>query len=216
MPKVVKGSAVLSISTGRVSSIRKDPAGGYNVSVGGNTHYVPHNRKLQPKLRAGSQVRKGDPLTLGPVNPHDMLPLTGINRVQGHLASELNSIYGKQGIRRRNTEVVVRALSNVTKVEDPGDSPDFVKGDFAPTSTVQHWNKTSGKKARPVIHSPIMRGVKQVPLDMQEDWLARLNHEKLKDTVIEGAQRGWSSDIHGKHPIPPLIYSAEFGMKKPY
>jgi DNA-directed RNA polymerase subunit beta' len=215
MPKVVKGSAVLSTSTGRVTSIRKDPAGGYNVTVGSQQHYVPHNRQLMPKMRAGSRVRKGDPLSVGPVNPHDMLPLTGINRVQGQLASELHGIYGKQGIRRRNSEVVVRALSNITKVEDPGDNPDLVKGDYAPTTTVQHWNnKQKGKK--PVMHQPVMRGVKQVPLDMQEDWLARLNHEKLKETIIEGSQRGWSSDIHGTHPIPPLIYSAEFGKKKPY
>lgn len=216
MPKVVKGSAVLSTASGRITNIRRDPAGGFNVSVGGTNHYVPHNRKLVPKMRAGTQVRKGDPLTLGPVNPHDMLPLTGINRVQGHMASELHNIYGKQGIRRRNTEVVVRALSNVTKVEDPGDNPDLVKGDYAPTTTVQRWNKKVGKKGRPVIHTPAMRGVKQVPLDMQEDWLARLNHEKLKETIVEGSQRGWESDIHGIHPIPPLIYSAEFGMKKPY
>ena len=216
MPKIVKGSAVLSTSNGRVSSIRKDPAGGYNVSVGSTSHYVPHDRALAPKLRAGSQVRKGDPITLGPVNPHDMLPLTGINRVQGQLASELHGIYGTQGIRRRNSEVVVRAMSNITRVEDPGDNPDLVRGDYAPTTTVQHWNKKSGKKGRPVMHTPVMRGVKQVPLDMQEDWLARLNHEKLKETIIEGAQRGWSSDLHGVHPIPPLIYSAEFGKKKPY
>lgn len=215
MPKVVKGSAVLSNATGKVTNIRRDPAGGYNVTVGSQKHYVPHNRQLMPKMRAGSRVRKGDPITVGPVNPHEMLPLTGVNRVQGQIASELHGIYGQQGVRRRNSEVVVRALSNITRVEDPGDNPDLVKGDLAPTTTVQAWN-TKQKGKRPVSHQPIMRGVKQVPLDMQEDWLARLNHEKLKETIVEGAQRGWSSDIHGTHPIPPLIYSAEFGKKKPY
>lgn len=216
MPKVVKGSAVLSKSTGRITSVRKDVAGGYNVTVGTTTHYVPQSRKLPPNMRAGTKVRKGDPLTLGPVNPHEMLPLTGISRVQGQLASELHNIYGNQGIRRRNSEVVVRALSNITKIEDPGDSRDYVKGDMAPTTVVQDWNNKVGKNGKPIAHSPIMRGVKQVPLDMQEDWLARLNHEKLKETIIEGSQRGWESDIHGTHPVPPLIYSAEFGKGKPY
>jgi len=215
MPKIVKGSAVLSTATGRVTNIRKDPAGGYNVTIGSAQHYVPYDRQIMPKLRAGTKVRKGDPITLGPINPHEMLPLTGINRVQGQLASELHSVYGEQGVRRRNSEVVVRALSNITKIEDPGDNPDFVKGDLAPTTVVQHWNSTS-KNSKPVVHQPIMRGVQQVPLDMQEDWLARLNHERLSETIVEGAQRGWSSDIHGTHPIPPLIYSAEFGKKKPY
>jgi hypothetical protein len=46
---------------------------------------------------------------------------------------------------------------------------------------------------------------------MSENWMARLNTKDLAKTIREGASRGWSSDIHGTHPIPGYVYGAEFG-----
>jgi DNA-directed RNA polymerase subunit beta' len=220
MPKKVKGSAKLSTASGKVGAIKKDPAGGVNVTIGDTSHYIPADRNVLTKMKRGATVKKGDPITAGPINPHELLPLTNMNKVQGYLASELHSIYAPEGIRRRNSEVIVRSLSNVTKVENPGDNDDFIVGDFAPTSVVNDWNKKNRKLGRlPVRHSPVLRGVKQIPLDVQTDWLARLNHENLRGTIVEAAQQGWASQLHGDHPIPPLIYGAEFGKgtkKKPW
>ena len=77
------------------------------------------------------------------------------------------------------------------------------------TSNVGYHNK---KRKKPVKFTPILRGVTQTPLDMQEDWMARLQYQKLKDTIVDGALRGWSSNIHGLHPIPALAYGSEFGQ----
>jgi DNA-directed RNA polymerase subunit beta' len=210
LPQTLKGSATLSKVNGKVLSIEKDPAGGWNVNVEGKRHYVPADRELN--VRKGSRVKKGAPISGGDINPHEMLPLTGIEPVQNYLADELHNIYASEGIKRRNTEAVVRAMSDVTRVEDPGDHPDYVRGDFANTSQVQHLNKTQLKGLSPIRHSPILKGVKKIPQDVMEDWLARLNQEELKSTVIEGASRGWQSNIHGTHPIPGLVFGAEFGL----
>jgi DNA-directed RNA polymerase beta subunit/DNA-directed RNA polymerase beta' subunit len=218
LPQKVKGSAVLSTVGGKIDKIDKDPAGGHNIVIGGSRHYVPADRSLLPKIKQGAQVKKGDQLTSGPVNPHELLPLTTMSKVQGHLASELHGIYGNYGIRRRHSEVLVRALSDVTKVKDAGDHPDLLAGDFASTNQVYDWNKKHpGEK--PVTHTPILRGVKTIPLDVQTDWMARLNHEHLKSTIVEAAQQGWSSDLHGTHPIPGLLQGSEFGKgtkEEPY
>jgi DNA-directed RNA polymerase beta subunit len=206
----VKGSATLASGGGKIRRIKKDPAGGFRVKIGDQENYVPADRKMLSKIKPGASVKKGDALTSGPVNAHELLPLTSMSRVQGHLAGELHDIYGQYGVRRRNSEIMVRALSNVTKVDDPGDHPDLLPGDFASTSQVYDWNKKN-KKAAPVAHAPVLRGVKQIPLDVQEDWMARLNHEHLRSTMIEASQQGWSTDLHGLNPIPPLIEGVEFG-----
>jgi len=212
LPKKVKGSAVLAKSGGKIESITKDPAGGVNVSINGVKHYVPANRTMLGRFKVGSTVRQGDPITRGPINPHDMLPLTGVSRVQGHLAGELHQLYGAQGIRRRNSEVLVKAISSATKVADRGDHPTLLPGDFAQTNVVHAWNKKAKAKGlKPITHAPVLRGVRQIPLDVQTDWMARLNHEHLKSTLIEAAQQGWSSNLHGLHPIPPLAVGSEFG-----
>lgn len=225
MPKHIPGAATLSTVGGKVTKIQKDPAGGHNVFIGEQRHYVPQNRgdpvafvgDRPRKLAKGMQIQKGSPISSGPINPNEMLPLTGINKVQGHLASELYGMYKDQGIRRRNVETVVKSMTNLTKVQDPGGYSEYIRGDFAPTSRVQAINKklAAGKK-KPIVHTPVLKGVKTLPLDMQTDWMARLNHENLAATVIDAANRGWSSNIHGQHPIPALAYGAEFGKKKPY
>jgi len=212
MPKQVKGSAKLAIASGKVEAVKKDPAGGFDVKIGGVKHYIPADRTPLPDLKKGKAFRKGDPLTKGPINPRELLPLTNMNKVQGYLASELHSLYAPEGIRRRNSEVLVRSLSNVTKVEDSGDSSSWIRGDFAPTAVVNEWNRKNAKRGlKPVQHTPVLRGVKTIPEDVQTDWLARLNHENIRSTLVEAAQQGWASNLHGDHPIPPMIVGKEFG-----
>jgi len=214
-PKTLPGSATLSTMSGRVEKVEKDPAGGHSVYIGGQRHYVPQSRGIPAIegeiLKRGTEVKKGAPISGGPINPHEMLPLTGIEPVQGYLAGELHKIYGAHGIRRRNTEVVVKALTNLTKIDDPGSHGGFIRGDFAPTSLVANINRQMPKTGKPVLHQPVLRGVNVLPLDMQEDWIARMNHQNITKTVTEAAQEGWTSKMHGKHPIPPVVYGAEFG-----
>ena len=221
-PKTLPGSATLSTVSGTVSKVQKDPAGGHNVFVRTGKdevrHYVPQSRGAPAMggklLKKGARIKRGMALSKGPVNPHEMLPLTGVEPVQGYLSDALHKVYGPHGIRRRNTEVVVKSLTNLTQVEDPGDHKTFIRGDFVPTSLVAGMNRKS-KGARPVVHRPVLKGINVLPLDMQEDWMARMNHQNIKSTVVEAAQQGWTSKLHGQHPIPPITYGVEFGRGKP-
>ena len=85
-------------------------------------------------------------------------------------------------------------------------------GDFASQARIANLNRGRAKGAKPITHQPILKGVNVLPLDMHEDWMARLNHERLHQTVTEAAQQGWTSRIHGKHPIPAVVFGAEFGI----
>jgi hypothetical protein len=68
-----------------------------------------------------------------------------------------------------------------------------------------------GKK--PIEVRPILKGVETLPLDRSTDWLARMQYRRLKETLVRGANEGWTSNIHDVHPVPGLVYSAEFGRK---
>jgi DNA-directed RNA polymerase subunit beta' len=61
----------------------------------------------------------------------------------------------------------------------------------------------------PVV-SPVMAPATRNPL-LNPDWAVRLGHRYLKQTILEGAQKGQSSQVHGTHPVPGLIFSSEFG-----
>ncbi|CAB4131671.1 rpoB DNA-directed RNA polymerase subunit beta [uncultured Caudovirales phage] len=214
-PKTLPGSATLSELNGKVTKVVASPAGGHEVTIEDRVHYIPHalgapTYNGQP-LKTGMEIKKGSPISNGLINPHEMLALTGIEPVQLHLASELSSAYAGSGIRRRNHEIVVKALTNLTKIKDPGSSSGLIRGDFASTTHVSSINRNMPKGAHPIVHEPILKGVNVLPLEMQEDWIAKLNHENLSETIINAAQRGWTSHLHGLHPIPPIVFGAEFG-----
>lgn len=210
MPKKLKNSATLSKVSGKISDIKKDAVGGVDVFVGGERHYVPKHLVSQD-VKVGAEVKKGQPLSEGFINPHHLLPLTDIHTVQNFLTNEMyGGLYEKEGVRKRNVEVVVRALTNLTKVKDPGSS-DFAHGDVTSSSVVEEFNRSLPKGKKPIAHEPIIRGIAQVPLTGSTDWMARLNYRELHSTLQQAAAQGWKSDIHGKHPIPGLAFGAEFG-----
>jgi hypothetical protein len=44
---------------------------------------------------------------------------------------------------------------------------------------------------------------------LETDWMARLAHRYLKNTLQEAAQFGEVSDLHGTHPVPAYAFGAE-------
>lgn len=211
MPQKVPGSSVLAPASGAVTSIKPDPAGGFDVMIG--THpepvYVPAARELT--IKKGDTVKKGQQLSDGLVNPRELLEYTNIDTVQRYLADELYNVFESEGVKRRNSEVVVKALTNLGVVENSGNVDGILRGDYISLSHAADLNSTA---TEPMNIKPVLRGIETLPLDQTTDWMARLQYRKLKDTLIQGSAEGWSSDIHGLHPTPGIAYSAEFGKNK--
>jgi DNA-directed RNA polymerase subunit beta' len=219
MPKRIRDEATVSMATGKVSAVRKDPAGGADIIVTSyhndqpveTKHYIPRHL-INEDIKVGSQVKRGDKLSGGFVNPHRLLESTkSIHAVQNYLTDELHDgLFKGLGVRRRNIEVAVRNITNLTKVKDPGHS-EWLPGDILPRSVVEEHNRTKGEKEAPVIHEPVLKGVGEIPRNITTDWMARLNYQNLHSTVRGAAAMAQKSNIHGSHPIPGLAYGAEFG-----
>ncbi len=233
LPKKIPDAAKLSEATGTVERIDKGKLG-TNITISGQQHFVPLDRggrhlteqlpgtlkmggtKWSPP-KVGQRVQKGTLLS-DPnrtfVNMHDLYRTTGsMEKVQNHLTNELYSLYKPEGVRRQHIETVVKGMSNLTRVRAPGDAPGILKGEFQPTSQVAATNrKLAAAGRRPIKHTPILKGVDMMPLSVQEDWMAKMNHNRLRDSVVDAAATGGYSNLHGEHPIPGMVYGAEFGM----
>jgi len=214
MPEILRGSAVLAKTEGPILSIKPAPGlGGHDVNIGGVLHHLRPD-EMREGLTVGMQIRKGQSLSHegAPVHPRELLHITkDMKDVQRLLTDELyGKLYKDQSVRQRNVELVVRALTNYTRVKDPGHSH-WEVGDIVPHSVVEEHNRElKGAKAKPVLHEPFLKGSENIPR-FSEDWMARLNYQRLGETIQRGAGMGWKSDIHGSHPIPGLAYGAEFG-----
>ena len=58
---------------------------------------------------------------------------------------------------------------------------------------------------------PVMKPASRTPL-LNPDWMARLAHRYLKESLLAGAHRGDTSDLHGPHPAPAYAAGTEFGQ----
>lgn len=206
IPQKLPNAAVLSPVGAEVSSIKKSSAGGYDLKIGNKDVYIPPGRSVT--VKKGDTVKRGQSISSGSVDPRQLLELTNIDTVQRYLADEIHKVFESEGVRKRNIEVVTKALTNLGHVEDAGDSESHIRGDKIPLSYAAHENKSLKK---PMKIKPVMRGIETLALDQTTDWLARLQYRKLKETFIRGASEGWKSDIHGLHPTPGIVYSSEFG-----
>lgn len=58
---------------------------------------------------------------------------------------------------------------------------------------------------------PVIRAASRMPL-LNPDWMARLAHRYLKESLLAGAHRGDVSDLHGAHPVPAYAAGSAFGQ----
>lgn len=230
LPKHIADASTLAMHSGTVEKI-EPTATGVSVWISGKKHHVGKDAKGAPLWksigdntaagwappRVGMQVTRGqvlsDPLrTL--VNPHDLYKATGnMETVQNYLADQVHSLYKGEGIKRQHVETVVKAMSNLTRIESAGDHEGVLRGEFHPTSQIAAINRElirAGKK--PITHQPVLKGVDIMPLSVQEDWMAKLQHIRLSKTILDAAATGGHSNIHGLHPVPGMAYGAEFGL----
>ncbi len=76
------------------------------------------------RVQDGDIVKKGDRLTEGSINPHDILAVSGAEAVQNYLIQEVQRTYRMQGvdINDKHVEVIVRQMMRKVKVDDAGDT----------------------------------------------------------------------------------------------
>jgi DNA-directed RNA polymerase subunit beta' len=236
MPEKIPDEAALAMKSGKIEDI-KHTATGADIIIGGVKHHVgkdiagrllyqplPHAETIPgykpwnaPKV--GMQVEAGDHLS-DPnrtiMNPHRLYEATGsLEKVQNHIANEAHKLYEEEGVKRREVETVVKSISDLTKIDDPGDEEHLLRGEFRSLAAVNKMNRELIKQGKqPIEHTPTLAGIKVLPLELQEDWMAKLQHENLKSTLLDAAASGAVSHIHGAHPVPSIAYGAEFGLTK--
>jgi len=143
MHKIERGKATLSEVNGKVEKVTSR-AGGKDVVIGGRDHFIEKDLWDSKLVRVGGKVKKGDILSKGLVQPKELVKLKGMLAAQDYVSGQIQEAYESQGVplKRRAVETVIRSIGNTTKITDPGDS-DFLYGEVAPWTVVEHYNEQS-------------------------------------------------------------------------
>jgi len=85
-------------------------------------HHVPNDKALL--VHTGDFVHAGDPLTDGPLVPHDILRIKGEEALWKYMLDEVQNVYRAQGvpINDKHIEMILSQMLRKVRVENPGDT----------------------------------------------------------------------------------------------
>ena len=88
------------------------------------------------------KIKKGQPLTSGPLNPHDVIRLCGPEEAQQYLVDEVQRVYRSQGVEiaDKHVEIIVRQMTKKVRVVDSGDT-NLLPGELVEVQTFENENK---------------------------------------------------------------------------
>jgi hypothetical protein len=122
-----------------------------------------------------------------------------------------------------NFALVQKRLADGAKTVRTQDAKDYIlaenrmyytAGTQVTSQVVEDLLANGIKSVKVAINPPtlsfVMSPITSNPL-LNPDWMARLGHRKLKQTIQEAAQYGQRTDIHGTHPVPAYVHGVEFG-----
>jgi DNA-directed RNA polymerase subunit beta' len=153
------------------------------------------------RVTSGQHVEKGEQLTDGAHNPHDVLRILGIEAVQSHLILEVQKVYRQQGvdINDKHIEVIVRQMMRKVRIEDAGDT-NLLSGatvDFAEVKEenlrIQRLNKErEGSGELPLneaTYSRLLMGITKASL-ATESFLSAASFQETTKVLTEAAIKG--------------------------
>lgn len=152
-------------------------------------YLIPHGKHL--RVRDGDVVKAGDKLSEGPINPHDILRIRGINAVQEYLVNEIQEVYRLQGVRinDKHIEMIVRQMLEKVRIDDPGDT-NFLEGEQVDKLKVKDENAKVSSKGKPAKFQPLLLGITKASLSTESFISAAAFQETtrvLTDAAVNGA-----------------------------
>ncbi len=189
-----KGLAVLAEISGtlQISGDKQSKTLTIHDQEGNYREYVVSARaQMLPGVVDGCEVRIGQQLTKGSINPHDLLRLTDPNTTLRYIVSQVQGVYVSQGvdINDKHIEVIARQMLRKMAVLDAGDS------DYLPGRQVNRFefedvaNELIAEGKEPPVGQPLLLGITKASL-ATDSFLSAASFQEttkvLTDAAIEG------------------------------
>jgi DNA-directed RNA polymerase subunit beta' len=145
----------------------------------------------------GEHVEKGQALTAGALNPHDVLRIRGVSDAQNYIIQEVQKVYRQQGvdINDKHIEVIVRQMLRKLRVDDPG-STDLLSGATVDVNDFKAANRRIAERAAageeglaPASATPLLMGITKASL-ATESFLSAASFQETTKVLTEAAIKG--------------------------
>jgi DNA-directed RNA polymerase subunit beta' len=157
---------------------------------------IPHNAKIM--IENGTEIRAGDPITDGPINPQEYLETRGKDSVQRYLVKEVQKVYRSQGvtINDKHIEIIVRQMLRKVRIDQPGDT------DLLPTELIDRLdfeainNRVLAEGGEPATAQTVLLGVTKASLNTSS-FLAAASFQETTRVLTEAAINGAKDHLIG-------------------
>jgi len=146
----------------------------------------------------GEKVEKGEVVSEGADNPHDILRLKGVSALANYIVNEVQEVYRLQGvgINDKHIEAIVNQMLRKVLITDSGDSL-MLKGEQAEYIRVLEANDKLEKEGKtPIKFQRILMGITKASL-ATESFISAASFQETTRVLTEAAIAGKKDRLRG-------------------
>ncbi|MBQ4468374.1 MAG: DNA-directed RNA polymerase subunit beta' [Firmicutes bacterium] len=179
------------------------------------TYVVPYGARINVKV--GEKVYAGQNITRGPLDPHDILRLNGVEGVYQYLLKEVQRVYKLQGvdINDKHIEVIVSQMLSKYKVEDSGDTSLLPGSLYNKFEIEEANNEALAKGGEPAEFKITLQGITKAAL-ATGSFLSAASFQETTKVLTDAAIKGKNDKLVGlkENVIIGKLIPAGTGMKR--
>ncbi len=197
-----KDAGMLAEVTGRVS-FGKDTKGKQRLVITepgdtGTAHEFLIAKDKHLLVHDGQDVNQGEMIVDGPVDPHDLLRLLGVEELARYIIDEVQDVYRLQGVKinDKHIEVIVRQMLRRVEVTDPGETT-FIMGEQAEKADVLEENEKAEKEGKKqAVYRFMLLGITKASLST-DSFISAASFQETTRVLTEAAIMGKRDGLRG-------------------
>ncbi|AOZ51442.1 DNA-directed RNA polymerase subunit beta' [Chromobacterium vaccinii] len=195
-----KDAGMLAEVTGTVS-FGKDTKGKQRLIItdlegSGYENLIPKDKHVL--VHDGQVVNRGESIVDGPVDPHDILRLQGIEALARYIVQEVQEVYRLQGVKinDKHIEVIIRQMLRRVVISDSGDT-EFIQGEQVERADVLEMNdKMMAENKEPAQYENVLLGITKASLST-DSFISAASFQETTRVLTEAAIMGKRDDLRG-------------------
>ena len=194
-----KAKSTIAEINGKITKI-DEVNGKYKIEITNDVEAREHTTNYGVKLcvELGQEVKAGDALNIGSINPKELLAVTDPITAQNYILSEVQKVYKSQGVdvSDKHVEILARRMIARIRIVDPGETS-LVDGKLVSMHEFTKINKDAiinGKK--PATGRPIMLGITKASLET-DSFLSAASFQETTRILTDAAIKGKVDNLTG-------------------
>ncbi len=195
-----KDAGVLAPVTGTVS-FGKDTKGKQRLVITdldgvGHEYLIPKEKHVT--AHDGQVVNKGEMIVDGPVDPHDILALKGVEALSRYITDEVQDVYRLQGVKinDKHIEVIVRQMLRRVSIVDAGGTR-FIQGEQVERAELLIENeKAVLENKEPATFDYVLLGITKASLST-DSFISAASFQETTRVLTEAAIMGKRDELRG-------------------